>query len=328
MSPDLDINNGNNVFESALQHVTRKVPMARRQQTVAQLRAALLGGSYDCASHVVVCDGELFAGILRIEDLITAHDDNTVDALMDREVITVRPGVDQEKAAWHATQHGESALAVVDDAGRFVGLIPPYTLLAVLLQEHDEDIARAAGVLLHSLPARNASEEPLGKRYWHRLPWLLVGLAGALLAADIVGWFEARLQQKLMLAFFIPGIVYLADAVGTQTETLVVRGLSLGVSIRKMLKLELLTGFGIGATLSLVATPIIYWRWHDWEVAASVGLAIFASCSTATFVALLLPWLFERRHIDPAFGSGPLATVMQDLLSVLMYFAVVTLIIV
>jgi len=301
--------------------------MATPQQTVAQLRAALLDGNYDCASHIVVIDNERFAGILRIEDLIAAQDPVTVDALMDHGVITVHPGIDQEKAAWHAAQHGESALAVVDETGRFVGLIPPSTLLSVLLQEHDEDMARVGGFMKHSLPARNASEEPLRKRFLHRLPWLLLGLLGALVAADIVGWFESRLKEKLILAFFIPGIVYLADAVGTQTETLVVRGLSVGVSIRKMLQLELLTGFGIGVTLSLVATPLVWLRWHDLEVAISVGIAIFASCSTATFVALLLPWLFDRYHIDPAFGSGPLATVIQDLTSVLMYFVVVTLVI-
>ena len=79
--------------------------------------------------------------------------------------------------------------------------------------------------------ARTASEEPVVKRFWHRVPWLLVGLLGALLAADIVGAYEQQLQANVMLAFFIPGIVYLADAVGTQTEALVIRGLSVGVSI-------------------------------------------------------------------------------------------------
>jgi magnesium transporter len=196
----------------------------------------------------------------------------------------------------------------------------------VLLQEHDEDMARLGGVLKQSSAARLASEEPVRRRFWHRIPWLLVGLFGAMLAADIIGAFEARLQEKIILAFFIPGIVYLADAVGTQTETVVVRGLSVGVSIGRVLRLELLTGFGIGLALALVATPFVWWRWGDAEVALSVGLSIFTACSIATLVALTLPWLLNRSRIDPAFGSGPLATVIQDLLSVLLYFAIITLV--
>ena len=125
-----------------------------------------------------------------------------------------------------------------------------------------------------------------------------------------------------MLAFFVPGIVYLADAVGTQTETVVVRGLSVGISIRQMLRREVWTGMVMG--LALVAFPIVWGRWGEWEVALGVALSLCAACSTATVAAMALPWMFERAGLDPAFGSGPLATVIQDLLSILIYFAIAT----
>jgi magnesium transporter len=99
-------------------------------------------------------------------------------------------------------------LSVVDEKGRFLGIIPPHRLLAVLLSEHEEDLSRLGGFMRSVSAARTTSEEPVERRFRHRLPWLLLGLAGALLAADFVGWFEAQLQQKVMLAFFIPGIVY------------------------------------------------------------------------------------------------------------------------
>jgi magnesium transporter len=311
-----------NVFEIASEHASTLVPIARPSETVGQLRRSMLGRSYECASHIVVCEGDAFVGVLRIEDLVASEDDRTIADLMDRDAPTVRPGVDQELATWHAVQHSEAALSVVDDQGRFVGIIPPHRLLAVLLQEHDEDLARLGGFLKTSSVARLASEEAVVRRFWHRLPWLLLGLAGALIAADIVSWFEASLQQKVILAFFIPGIVYLADAVGTQTETVVVRGLSVGVDIGRVVGLELLTGLGIGVALALVAGPVVFWRWGDIDVAVVVGLAIFASCSIATIVGLALPWILDRSGLDPAFGSGPLATVIQDLLSILLYFAV------
>ena len=309
-------------FEIASEHATTRVPMARPTDSAGELRRSLLGQTYDCASHIAICEGGRFVGVLRIEDLIVSRDDRTVASLMDRDAPTVAPGVDHEVAAWRAVQHGESALSVVGKDGRFEGIIPPHRLLAVLLQEHDEDMARLGGFLKGSSKARRASEEPVHRRFWHRVPWLLLGLAGALLAADIVGWFEASLQEKLTLAFFIPGIVYLADAVGTQTETVVVRGLSLGVDIGQVVRREWLTGLGIGAALAIVAFPIIYWRWGDGDIALGVALSIFGACSIATIVAMALPWLFDRFDLDPAFGSGPLATVIQDLLSILIYFAI------
>jgi magnesium transporter len=243
---------------------------------------------------------------------------------MDVDPPLVMPGVDQEVAAWRAVKHEESALAVVDAQGRFVGLIPPHRLLAVLLSEHEEDLTRLGGFIKNASLARNTSEEAVPRRFWHRMPWLLLGLAGAILAADIVGWFETQLKEQVILAFFIPGIVYLADAVGTQTETVVVRGLSVGVSIRQIVGRELLTGLAIGWTLALISYPILLWWWKQTDLALGVSLSLLAACSSATVAAMTLPWLLDCLDLDPAFGSGPLATVIQDLLSILIYFAIAT----
>ncbi|MDQ7838388.1 MAG: magnesium transporter [Thermodesulfobacteriota bacterium] len=260
--------------------------------------------------------------MVRIENLLAAAADTTLEDLMDRDAPVVAPGVDQEVAASRAVRNEESALAVVDQEGRFVGIIPPHRLLAVLLSEHEEDLSRLGGFTKSTAVARTTSEEPVQRRFWHRVPWLLVGLGGALLAADFVGWFEAQLQDKIILAFFIPGIVYLADAVGTQTETVVVRGLSVGVTMRRMIARELLAGLVIGLALAVVAGPLVWWRWGDSDIAFCVGLSVFAACSTATLTAMALPWLLDTFRLDPAFGSGPLATVIQDLLSILIYFAI------
>jgi magnesium transporter len=141
-------------------------------------------------------------GILRIEELLAAPADSLVEDLMDREASVVGPGVDQEVAAWHAVRNEEAALSVVDGEGRFVGIIPPHRLLAVLLSEHEEDLSRLGGFLKSASAARTTSEEPIERRFWHRVPWLIVGLGGALLAADLVGWFETR--AKGHSGFFPP----------------------------------------------------------------------------------------------------------------------------
>jgi magnesium transporter len=314
-------------FETAAQHATRDVPVVDPGQRIRDLRDVLVGRRYDSASHIVVCQAGLFRGVVTIEDALSAPAEATAESLMDSGAPTVAPGIDQEVAAWRAVRHQESALSIVDSDGRFIGIIPPHRLIAVLLSEHEEDLSRLGGFLKNTSVARTTSEEPAQRRFRHRIPWLLLGLGGALIAADLVGRFETQLQINILLTFFIPGIVYLADAVGTQTETIVVRGLSLGVPMGRMISRELLAGFAIGAALAVIAGPLVWWRWGDPQVGLSVGLSVLAACSTATLAAMALPWLFDSFGLDPAFGSGPLATVVQDLLSIWIYLFITTLVV-
>jgi magnesium transporter len=146
-------------------------------------------------------------------------------------------------------------------------------------------------------------------------------------SAAIVGAFEEELRKELLLAFFVPAVVYMADAVGTQTETLVIRGLALGVPIRAVVARELATGLVIGALLGSLFFPFALLAWGDGRVAGAVAISLTISCSVATVVAMALPYALARLGRDPAFGSGPLATVIQDLLSILAYFAVAVLLV-
>jgi magnesium transporter len=310
------------VFETAAEHLTTRVPIAAPCTSAQEMRLTLAGQRFDSVAEVAVCEHGRLLGLVKIEDVLAASDETCARDLMDATPPVVGPGTDQEVAAWKAVQHGESSLAVVDADGHFQGLIPSQRLLAVLLWEHDEDIARLSGFMRDVASARTASQEPVWRRFVHRLPWLLLGLLGAFLAADIVGLYEEQLRGKVMLAFFVPGVVYLADAVGTQTEALVIRGLSVGVPIARVVRRELLTGLLVGAALALAFIPIAVWRWGQIDVAVAVALALVAACSIATVVAMALPWVFYRLGQDPAFGSGPLATVTQDLLSIVLYFVI------
>jgi magnesium transporter len=289
------------------------------------MRAGLAGQPWDSLSQIIVLTADRkLLGVVRLEDLFLAAENSTAGEIMDHDAPFVGPGVDQEVAAWKAVNHGEISLCVVDQDRRFVGVIPPQRILEVLLWEHDEDLARLGGFLSSNRQARSASEEPLLRRMWHRLPWLVLGLIGALASAEIVGRFDEELRTNMLLAFFVPGVVYLADAVGTQTETLVIRGLSAGVTIRSILFKEIGTGLLIGTILCFLFLPVLGLRWGDWTVAIAVSSALFVACSLASVIALSLPLILGRLGVDPAFGSGPLATVVQDLLSVLIYFLVAT----
>ena len=318
---------GQVILETASEHVARAVPIAGPADTIGAIRSGLEGRRFETAAAVAVCDEGRLVGLLRIEDLLAASEEILAAEAMDPNPPVVGPGLDQERAAWYAVQSGEATLAVVDEDRAFLGFIPPSRMLTVLLWEHDEDMARLGGFVHDAEAARTASQEPVLRRYWHRLPWLLLGLVGALVAAGLMGAFERELEANVLLAFFIPGIVYMADAVGTQTETLIIRGLSVGVTVRQVVKRELLTGVLVGVTVAIAFYPAALWRWGDLEVAVSAALALLAACSTATVLAMALPYLLNRLGKDPAYGSGPLATVIQDLASILIYFAISTAII-
>jgi magnesium transporter len=312
------------LLDVAAEHATRLVPIAAPDDPAGTVLAHALAPGYDSVTDIAVCDGDHFRGLVRLEDLLAAAPATPITDLMDADVPVVSPGADEEIAAWQLVQHGERSLPVADAEGRFIGLIPPARMLRVLVEHHERDLARLGGFLHDASQARLSSEERVSRRLWHRLPWLIGGLVGAMAAAELLGAFEAQLERTVALALFIPGIVYMADAVGTQTETLVVRGLSVGVSIRSVLRRELLTGLLVGIALAGLLLPYLLLTQDDAAVAATVALALLASCSIATLVAMALPSLLHHLGRDPAFGSGPLATVIQDLLSLFVYLGIAT----
>jgi len=316
--------NGPPLLGTAAEHATRRVPVAKPDDLATDVREGLIGHEFDSIEDIAVIESGRVVGLVPAERLLAADADAQIADVMDADPPVIGPHTDHEHAAHHMAEHHEASLPVVDTDGRFLGLIPPYRMLGVLLSEHDEDLARLGGYLAGTERARGAAQESIKRRLWHRLPWLLLGLLGAMLSAVLVGAFEARLEANVLIAFFIPAIVYMADAVGTQTEAVLIRGLSAGVSARSILRRELLTGAIMGIVVGLAFLAFASFGWGDERVALAVGVALFASCSLATGIAVGFPALFQRLGRDPAFGSGPLATVAQDLLSIAVYLAVVT----
>ena len=308
----------------AADHATTRIPTGRPDQQVTETRAGLDGTEFDSVDDVAVLDGSRLVGVISIERLLASNPERTLSEVMDPDPPVVSPGVNQEVAPWRMVRHGESSLGVVDEDRRFVGLIPPRRMLKVLLAEHDEGMARLGGFMAGTRRAREAAEEAVGRRILHRLPWLVIGLFGAMISAIVVGAFESQLDERVILVFFLPAVVYMADAVAAQTEAVVIRGLSVGVKVRGIIRSELISGALLGLAVGAAFIPFAALGFGESDVALAVGLALFASCSIATVVALFLPWGLQRLGRDPAFGSGPLATVIEDLLSIAVYLAIAT----
>src|SRR5690606_38900649 len=139
--------------------------------------------------------------------LLESDEGRPIRELMDADPVVLWAGAPQEAAAWEMVRHRQGSLLVVGADGSFAGLVPSHRLIGRLLADHDELAARIGGYLASRGRARLSAEEPIKRRLLHRLPWLLVGLLGAMASALIVGAFEAQLDERILLAFFVPAIV-------------------------------------------------------------------------------------------------------------------------
>lgn len=310
--------------ESALGHAVTHVPTARPGDDVDEVRRSLWRRPLDAVECVCVvgADGRL-VGVAALVDVLAAPAGERIEALMRASWPRATAKEDQEMVAARAVDAGVSCVPIVDDGGLLLGIVPATALLAILRHEHVEDLHRLVGIEREENDVRSELSSPPTRRARHRLPWLTLGLIGSLGAAAIVARFEGVLEKNVALAFFVPMIVYVADAIGTQTEAIVVRSLSLSrLSLRQMLPGEMFTGALIGATLAALALPAVALLFGDVRIAIAVALAILAAGTVATTIGLLLPWCLKRLGSDPALGSGPLATIIQDVLSILIYFVI------
>jgi magnesium transporter len=311
--------------ETVGSHAVASVLRARPGERAGALRARLAEEKPVSVALALVTDahGRLL-GAVRLARLMALPGEARVDEALERDFPRVQPNTDQERAASLALHHGVDALPVVDAAGGALGVMPAQAIMQVLRREHVEDLHVLAGIRRETAQARHAIEDPPLRRVRHRLPWLLVGLGGSAVATAAMAGFASTLQAHIAVAFFVPAIVYLADAIGTQSEAVAVRGLSLTrAGIGHLLGGELRTGMAIGAVLGLLSFLPVWVVFADLRLAGAVGTAIFAAGAVASALGLALPWWLARSGRDPALGSGPLATVIQDVLSLLVYLAVV-----
>jgi magnesium transporter len=320
------ISDGVSNVQDVSNYMTSAVPTASPTATVGNVIASLPGRPFETVDAVYVVDERrMLIGALPLAAILAADRDEPVGALMRRDPPSVRSDVDREDAASLAIRENLTVVPVVDDGGRFLGAFPSRAIMGVLRDEHLEDLHHMAGIWHHTDEARRALEAPPFTRARYRLPWLVVGLIGSLLATALVAQFQRVLEAQIAVAFFIPAIVYLADAVGTQSEAVAIRGLSLtDAGIGRVLLGEIAAGVLIGSILALLAGAFTVVAFDDPSLALAVAASLAAACTIATTLGLCLPWGFARAGWDPAHASGPIGTILQDVLSLAIYFGAAT----
>jgi len=156
-----------------------------------------------------------------------------------------------------------------------------------------------------------------------RLPWLILGLIGGIVASGIIGNFEEVLSENLYLAAFIPLIVYMSDAVGTQMEAFAIRDLALHqrLKLRKYFIKQLLITLVIASIISSLLMLYSSTTQPDFQMALTISSAIFFAIISSIFTGILIPFfILKQLKVDPANASGPVATIIQDLISITIYF--------
>jgi magnesium transporter len=228
---------------------------------------------------------------------------------------------DQEQVAELALAQSIKAVPVIDDNKEFVGVISSDKILQILNEEHLDDFYKSAGLHLDA----NDIYHSLSwfKRIASRMPWLLLGLLGGVSTAYIIKLFESTIATQLIIASFIPAVVCLSDAVGNQSEMIYIRTLgSNRKSLWSYLGKELLVASAIGIILAGMIFVISYIWIGNPELSIILGISILATVYFSVFVAVFLPWMFERLGFDPAVTSGPLATVIYDISSIVIYLTI------
>lgn len=302
------------------------IPRSQRHRTVGDMIAGLRDHTWEEVGHIyLVDDRATLTGQVPIERLLQAKEETYLADLEGLPPIEVLPGEPAETVALQAVERHDADVAVIDNRRRLLGAIPIGRLLALLHDEHVDNFLRMGGVsridhLPLSLTVRQTAAQVRA-----RLPWLMVGLAGGLLAGGVASAFEASLKNEVALAFFLPLVVYMADAVGTQTETVLVRRLAYGeVALWTQLAREALIGASIGLIVAPVAAAGLWiWTGHP-PLAMIVGTSLGVTAVVAGVIASLLPLGLGRLGADPALASGPVATVVQDILSVGIYLMIAT----
>lgn len=258
-----------------------------------------------------VDEEERLQGVVSIRNFITATPEQKLREIMVKDVIHLKLTTDQEQAADRIRHYGLLALPVIDEAGKLVGILRADEVLNVQVEEATEDIYLQVG-----LGAEVSPFSPLFESLRLRGPWLLINLVIGFFSAVIVSQFESTIAKVALLASFMPIIAGHGGNAGSQTSTLVVRGLALNEIGRRDVATVLRKEFFFGGLYGLLAgcltSVLAYWMSKDIHLAFIVFLAMGGNIIMATVGGSLIPILLKRSGVDPALASTVWLTTITD----------------
>lgn len=269
----------------------------------------------------VVDEFDKLIGKVSLRKIILAEDNTKVADIYDEDIISVDTFAKAEEVAALTQKYDLDAIPVVNVRGKLVGKITVDDILDVITEQAEEERQLMTGVT--SDVEEDDSVWILSKA---RLPWLVIGMAGGLLGARFIGFFEKDIILIPAMAFFIPLITATGGNVGIQSSSIVVQSLANPTAFESSLMKKLIKVFFVaivnGIILSLMVFGIIIFSTSDQTIAGTVSIALFSVVMLASFMGTITPLVLDKFGINPALASGPFITTANDLLGLGIYFSV------
>jgi magnesium transporter len=307
--------------------VMSPAPSVTKDSTIKKTIEMLKKESKICESidyiYVTEKDGTL-VGVFSIKELFRYAPDTKVIKIMITKVVSVSSRTSSEQVSDIAIKYGIKSVPITEN-GKLVGMIPPRKLSHMLHNSLRKDIFHFAGIHKSHLEYENTLQVPLLKSVAHRIPWLIIGLLGVIITAAVIGLFEGVLQNKIILAFFIPAVVYISGALGNQLQALFIRDLAV-MGDKLKIHLYIIKQTSISILIALIVSIItvigIKAFWQDMQAANIVALSMFASIIITNFTSFIITYSLKKAGKDPAIGAGPFATMISDGTSIIVYLLI------
>lgn len=313
--------------DSAGSIMTTEYVDLREEMTVGQAMAHIkkTGIHKETIYTCYITERRKLVGIVSAKDLMTTDDNVPIKDLMETEIISVYTHADQEQVAQLFTKYDLLALPVIDQDGRMVGIVTFDDAMDVMVDEATEDITKMAAI---NPSEKTYFETSVLQHAKNRIPWLLILMFTSIITGTIITRYENAFAAIPLLVSFIPMLMDTGGNCGSQSATLIIRGIALDeirfTDLFKVMFKEFRISLIVGAFLAVANGVRIFIQYHNPGLAVVIACSLMGTVIMAKLVGCILPLLAKKVNLDPAIMASPLITTLVDTFSILIYFNIAT----
>lgn len=313
--------------DSAGSIMTTEYVDLREEMTVGQAMAHIkkTGIHKETIYTCYITERRKLVGIVSAKDLMTTDDNVPIKDLMETEIISVYTHADQEQVAQLFTKYDLLALPVIDQDGRMVGIVTFDDAMDVMVDEATEDITKMAAI---NPSEKTYFETSVLQHAKNRIPWLLILMFTSIITGTIITRYENAFAAIPLLVSFIPMLMDTGGNCGSQSATLIIRGIALDeirfTDLFKVMFKEFRISLVVGAFLAVANGVRIFIQYHNPGLAVVIACSLMGTVIMAKLVGCILPLLAKKVNLDPAIMASPLITTLVDTFSILIYFNIAT----
>lgn len=294
------------------------------EAALANVRAFARAGRREAIYTLYTTDTQgRMQGVLSLKELLAAPEGSRIVDIAWEEIVSVRATADREEVARITSKYDLVAVPVVDDEGRLLGVVTVDDVIDAIVEESTEDVQRLGAMQPLEEPYFQVGFFSIARK---RLGWLTLLFAAEMLTGTIMRRHEETLNAVTALVFFLPLIISSGGNSGSQSATLITRGLAVGdVRLRDAMRVlwrECAQGIVLGAFLGVIGLVRAVTWGNDMDVSSVIALTLFAVVLTGTLLGAMLPLLFTRIGVDPAIASSPFVASLVDIAGIAIYFAI------